>query len=80
MLQLQLADREPRLRDCPAWMPAMSFGHTGAASGGLGVATVFRAFQRGYAPSASALVLSSSDSGERGAIHLAIERPKPGGH
>ncbi|WP_342377432.1 hypothetical protein NVS55_39005 [Myxococcus stipitatus] len=73
MLQLQLADRDPRLGTCPAWMPAVSFGHTGAASGGLGAAMAYRALQRGYAPGPSLLVLSSSDTGERTAIHLSSE-------
>jgi len=75
MLQLQLADSDRRLGACPAWMPAQSFGHTGAASGGLGVAIALRALQRRHAPSPLLLVLSSSDSGERAAIHLSGEEP-----
>jgi 3-oxoacyl-[acyl-carrier-protein] synthase I len=73
MLQLQLADRDKRLGACPTWVPAQSFGHTGAASGALGAALAFRALQRGHAPAPSVLVLSSSDSGERAAIHLSGE-------
>lgn len=75
MLQLRLVEGDRRLGDCPVWMPAMSFGHTGAASGGLGVATAFRALQRGYA-STSILVLSSSDMGERATLQLAAESPR----
>ncbi len=73
MLQLQLTSSDRRLGACPAWMPAQSFGHTGAASGGMGAAIAFRAIQRGYAPSPSLLVLSSSDSGERAAIHVSSD-------
>jgi hypothetical protein len=73
MLQLQLADSDRRLGACPAWMPAQSFGHTGAASGGLGAAIALRALQRGHAPSPSLLVLSSSDSGERAALLVSGE-------
>lgn len=70
MLQLQLAASDRRLGDCPAWMPAQSFGHTGVASAGVGAAIAFRALQRGHAPSPSLLVLSSSDAGERAALHF----------
>ena len=70
MLQLQLTSSDRRLGACRAWVPARSFGHTGAASGAMGAAIAFRALQRGYAPSPSLLVLSSSDSGARAAIHL----------
>ncbi|MCY1046514.1 hypothetical protein OV208_34735 [Corallococcus sp. bb12-1] len=73
MLRYLLAEGDPRFAECPAWMPAMSFGHTGVASGGLGIATALRALQRGYSPSPSILVLSSSDPGERAVIHLATE-------
>lgn len=73
MLQLQLADSDRRLSACPAWMPAQSFGHTGAASGALGAAIALRALQRGHAPSPSLLVLSSSDSGERAALLVSSE-------
>jgi hypothetical protein len=78
MLQLQLADSDRRLGSCQAWVPAQSFGHTGAASGGMGTAIAIRALQRGHAPSSSVLVLSSSDSGERAAIHLSAEEKAAG--
>jgi hypothetical protein len=73
VLQLQLADSDKRLGACPAWMPARSFGHTGAASGAMSTAIAFRALQRAQAPSPSVLVLSSSDSGERAAILVSGE-------
>jgi hypothetical protein len=72
MLLLQLGALEPRFRDCRTWLPADGFGATGAASGGVGTAVAFRALQRGYARTPSLLVLSSSDTGERAAIHLAV--------
>lgn len=70
LLQLRLTQADPRLGDCPAWMPALSFGHTGVASGGLGVAVAMRGLQRGYAPTGHVLVLSSSDEGQRAALHF----------
>ncbi|MCP3143117.1 hypothetical protein [Pyxidicoccus xibeiensis] len=70
MLQLHLAASNQRLARCPAWLPALSFGSTGAASAGVAVATALRALQRGYVPSTSILVLSSADMGARAAIHL----------
>lgn len=79
LLLLQLASRAHTLADAPAWMPALSFGHTGVSSGGLGAAVAFRAFQRGYAPAPSILVLSSSDTGERAALHFSSEEPSAPG-
>ncbi|WP_224363406.1 hypothetical protein [Hyalangium versicolor] len=79
MLQVQLHSREQRLAESSAWMPAQSFGHTGVASGGLGAAVALRAFHRGYAPAPSIIVLSSSDTGERAAIHFSSEEPSAPG-
>lgn len=66
-----------RLRACSVgfaapllWYPAMSFGDTGAASGGVAVCMVACAFERDYAPSRCAFVLSSSDGPGRAAIVL----------
>ncbi len=52
------------------WYPAGGFGATGAVSGALGCALALRAFQRGYAKAADALVWSTDDSGGTGVIHL----------
>jgi 3-oxoacyl-[acyl-carrier-protein] synthase-1 len=54
--------------DSPAvWHPATSVGDVGAASGALQLAMVCRAFARGYAPAAEALVWCASDSSRRSA-------------
>lgn len=52
------------------WLPALSFGDTGAASSTLAVATACHAWQRGCAPGEAAVVLSCSDRGARAAILL----------
>ncbi|WP_437274743.1 hypothetical protein WME90_26190 [Sorangium sp. So ce375] len=49
-------------------LPASSTGDTGAASGAVAVACAAHALQRGYAAARSALVVSSSESGEVGAL------------
>jgi 3-oxoacyl-[acyl-carrier-protein] synthase I len=59
--ELQLADR-------PKWYTAASFGDVGAAAGAVGVATVVRAFERGYAPREAALLLLASERGDRSAM------------
>jgi 3-oxoacyl-[acyl-carrier-protein] synthase-1 len=56
--------------DLPLWLPAISFGETGAATGALAVCLTVRGFERGYAPGDSALVWLASDNGNRGAIVL----------
>jgi 3-oxoacyl-[acyl-carrier-protein] synthase-1 len=54
--------------------PAKNIGDTGAASPGVGVCVAVRAMERGYLIEGSgnrvgqALILSSSDDGERGAM------------
>ncbi|QRK13455.1 hypothetical protein JQX13_04365 [Archangium violaceum] len=78
MMLLHLSAQEARFRDCRIWLPAEGFGATGAASGGVGTATALRALRRGYARAPSLLVLSSSDTGERAAIHLALAPGRAG--
>lgn len=62
------------LGNLPLWLPATSFGDTGAASGGVALCMAARAFERGYGPAGEALVWSSSESGGKGAIALAAQR------
>ncbi len=52
------------------WFTAASFGDTGAASAALATCLVTGAFDRGYAPSRSAIVVSSSDGPARAAVLL----------
>jgi 3-oxoacyl-[acyl-carrier-protein] synthase-1 len=65
------------LGTAPLWLPALSFGETGAATGALSVCLAARAFDRGYAPGGTALVWLLSESGAAAAFTLS--RPPAGG-
>jgi 3-oxoacyl-[acyl-carrier-protein] synthase I len=52
------------------WDLAITFGDTGAASGALAAQAAVRGFARGYAPGRCAVVLSSSDGGQRAAVRI----------
>jgi 3-oxoacyl-[acyl-carrier-protein] synthase I len=52
------------------WLPALSFGDTGAASAALAMAMASHAWQRRCAPAAHALVASASDGSPRAAVLL----------
>lgn len=69
----RLSQRFPRLVGGPRWFPAMSFGDTGAASAAVAIAMATRSFARGYAGGSSAMVVASSDGGDRAALR--IDRP-----
>lgn len=58
------------LSAAPTWVPPLSFGDTGAATGAISVAMLARGWARGYAPSQHALVCLMDDRGARGAIHV----------
>jgi 3-oxoacyl-[acyl-carrier-protein] synthase-1 len=62
--------RNPDIGNVPLWLPAASFGETGAASGALAVCMAVRAFERRYAPGERALILLASDSGARASLIL----------
>jgi 3-oxoacyl-[acyl-carrier-protein] synthase-1 len=62
--------RNLNVGDLPLWLPSMSFGECGAAAGGLATCLAVRAFQRGYAPGAQALIALASDSGARASLIL----------
>jgi 3-oxoacyl-[acyl-carrier-protein] synthase-1 len=56
------------------WYPAASFGDVGAASGAVATCMVTHAFERRYAPSHHAILLTSSDGVERsGCVVSAVE-------
>jgi 3-oxoacyl-[acyl-carrier-protein] synthase-1 len=55
------------------WHPSDCLGDIGAASGGLYLAMVSRAFARGYAPSARVLLWASASGGQRTAC--VVEQP-----
>lgn len=54
----------------PLWLPASSFGDTGAASAAMAVCMAARAFERGYAPANRCVIWMSSEGGAKGAIAL----------
>ena len=54
----------------PLWLPALTLGHTGAATGLCNVAQALASFQHGYAPGHRALAFAGSDNGERGVLVL----------
>ncbi|XXY51487.1 hypothetical protein WME91_10125 [Sorangium sp. So ce269] len=56
------------------WHPAASFGDTGAASGGVALCAAASALARGYAPSPSAVITSTSDGRGRAAVLLETAR------
>ncbi|RJS21936.1 hypothetical protein DRW03_16555 [Corallococcus sp. H22C18031201] len=56
--------------ELPAWHTGISFGEIGAATAPMAIAMAARAFARGYGGTDSMLVWMSSDSGERGALHV----------
>ena len=57
----------PSLRDAPVWTPAEAFGETGCASAGLAIGVAVEALARRYARTDAILILSSSETGDRGA-------------
>jgi 3-oxoacyl-[acyl-carrier-protein] synthase-1 len=54
--------------DLPLWLPAVSFGETGAAAGAISMCVALRGFERGYAPGGRALVTLASDSSTRASV------------
>jgi hypothetical protein len=60
----------PGFRSAPLLYPALSFGDTGAASGGVACCLVVEALARRWAPADAALVLSAADGPERTAVAL----------
>ncbi|EYF06839.1 beta-ketoacyl synthase N-terminal-like domain-containing protein [Chondromyces apiculatus] len=61
---------EHPLDQVPLWLPASSFGDTGAASAAMGVCMAVRAFERGYAPARRCLLWMCSEGPHRGALAL----------
>lgn len=56
--------------DFQTWMPAQSFGETGAASGAVALCVALRALERGYAPPGMILAILSAENGGRAALSL----------
>ncbi len=56
--------------DAPRWYPPASFGEIGAATGAVSACMAVRGFARGYAGTATALVLLLADDEARGAFLL----------
>lgn len=57
-------------------MPAIAFGDTSAASGGVAICLSLAAQERGYAKSNRSLIMSSSDSGRRSLVQMSYEHPR----
>jgi 3-oxoacyl-[acyl-carrier-protein] synthase-1 len=66
---VRLQPRHP-LGHARVWLPAMSFGETGCASGPIAVCTAVRGFDRGYAGTRRIVVVLSSESGQKAALCL----------
>ncbi len=58
------------LGNAPLWAPALSFGETGAAVGGVGVCMLAQGYRRGHAPGSRSLIWLVGDRGGVGAISL----------
>jgi 3-oxoacyl-(acyl-carrier-protein) synthase len=56
------------LAEAATWLPAISFGNTGAASGAVALALAHRALVRSYAPVTSLALLLSDDAGARASL------------
>lgn len=67
---LRLGARAPQIREAPVTYPAIAFGDTGTASGAVACCLAIEAFARGWAPANGAVVLSTGEGRERGAIAL----------
>ena len=59
---------EHDIGNAPLWIPAASFGSTGAASGAIALCMAARAFERGHAPARQCSVWMCSEAGARGAV------------
>lgn len=71
---IRVRARRPGFSPRALWHPASSFGDTGAASGGVALCAAASALARGYAPSPSAVITSTSDGRGRAALVLETAR------
>lgn len=69
----RLIRKIPEMEDATLWYSAASFGDTGAASGFVSTCMALCGFERGYAPSDTAMVLSASDGNMRSCIRIQKE-------
>jgi hypothetical protein len=61
------------------WIPALSFGEIGAATGPAAIAMFAQGTARGYVPPGSALVSLMNDDDTRGCFSFSPELGKPNG-
>lgn len=59
-----------KLGSLPLWIPPLSFGDIGAATGPVSVALLTRGWARGYAPGSNALLCLLDDGGGRGTVYV----------
>ncbi|MFY0566308.1 hypothetical protein ACN28E_21065 [Archangium lansingense] len=71
---MALTKLPPALRDARLWIPALSFGEIGAATGAVAACMGVRAFARGYARTEDVLIWLSSDNGQKGAFRITQSR------
>jgi 3-oxoacyl-[acyl-carrier-protein] synthase-1 len=71
---VRLLARWPACANPTLWYPAVSFGDTAGASGGVALCLAARAFVRGYAPGEHAIIASSADGPPRAAV--LVSRPQ----
>lgn len=69
-LLFHLGSQQTNIVQSVLWMPAASFGDTGAASGAVAIAIACQAFARQYHPSSDVIVVSTSESSIRSIILL----------
>jgi 3-oxoacyl-[acyl-carrier-protein] synthase-1 len=67
----RLIGRNKAFQNLHVWLPAVSFGDSGAANAGLAIGCALAAWQRGYAPARFCGIVASSEGAERSGLLLA---------
>jgi 3-oxoacyl-[acyl-carrier-protein] synthase-1 len=62
---------------CPMWIPALSFGEIGAATGPTAIAMIAQAVARNYLPAKDTLVALMNDDDTRGCLAFSTELASP---
>jgi 3-oxoacyl-[acyl-carrier-protein] synthase I len=73
---VRLQGQWPAATDPVVWYPALNFGDSGAVSGLFAICWALQAFDRGYAPSDRAMVLSASEGEARAGAVIARAAPR----
>jgi len=70
---VRLVKERPEMGDAILTYPALSFGDIGAATGAVSACMVAKAFERGYAAAANAVILSSALGAARSLLVLSCQ-------